>query len=581
VTLPGCPDPVLLEARHDGEVDEATRRQVDAHLDGCPACARASRRLAGLSSLLRAWEAEEGRPEAPARLFSRTLAEVSSEAFVRRRGRARERARGMAAAAAVVLLVGGSALVAARAPLSSGSPASPSASGAVVAETSPRPAPIAAARRGDGATGVPERSLSSAAADLLRHGAAAPDLTPLEDEEARRAFARYAALDDLRRRLGDDPVMREEGPVARFAVVAFDRWRERARALRAGRATPATPEASTVTVPSTPGATLAAAAAFPLVEPWSADGSVGFAEVEEWLEARPARPAVADPLGASVVVRAIPARSASSDVGPPASAFPIDLPAAVATGRVSLLEEEGRLDALVAIVRSDRPVLVLAGELLTGGPVDRAVVRTAWLRASDVPYRERIACVPIARGERRAGGRPVPTGLVAGPSIRALLAREAPVEEVLEEAARLARRGGAREGAGGGLVDALRTRETFSAIAALAALPEGASGFVASDADGRFGGLETTGLPAPLGTAVLRRLLAGYVGEAALRPGDVGRLGPRTDAALLSLAHRAPTLVARGLGAYAAEVPITGLRLSAAADGDAVAHASALPPSSE
>ena len=63
-----CERAKRLSAYHDGEVSEAERVSLEAHLEGCPACAAERNRLRRLSDLLSAAPRPEMSAEALARL---------------------------------------------------------------------------------------------------------------------------------------------------------------------------------------------------------------------------------------------------------------------------------------------------------------------------------------------------------------------------------------------------------------------------------------------------------------------------------------------------------------------------------
>jgi predicted anti-sigma-YlaC factor YlaD len=99
-----------LEAHGDGLLDEAGRREVDAHLRACPACAGLVRRAARLAQVLGASGDVEPSPGMEARFLARLRAEAEPRASAWRRLVAGWRgwalaAAGAAAAAAVALAV--------------------------------------------------------------------------------------------------------------------------------------------------------------------------------------------------------------------------------------------------------------------------------------------------------------------------------------------------------------------------------------------------------------------------------------------------------------------------------------------
>ena len=66
-----CPDIILLEAYHDGELSPEQRAEIDHHLaGGCDACAAEMRRLEALSRALATWGDARLTAEARQRIYA-------------------------------------------------------------------------------------------------------------------------------------------------------------------------------------------------------------------------------------------------------------------------------------------------------------------------------------------------------------------------------------------------------------------------------------------------------------------------------------------------------------------------------
>jgi len=92
-----CERAQRLSAYHDGEISEAERVSLEAHLEGCPACAAERNRLRRLSDLLSA----APRPEMPADALGR-LHRAADDVAMADLGRM---AKTLMAVAASILLV--------------------------------------------------------------------------------------------------------------------------------------------------------------------------------------------------------------------------------------------------------------------------------------------------------------------------------------------------------------------------------------------------------------------------------------------------------------------------------------------
>lgn len=209
-----------------------------------------------------------------------------------------------------------------------------------------------------------------------------------------------------------------------------------------------------------------------------------------------------------------------------------------------------------------RPIFVPAGELVAGGVADRVVASRRVDRPRG-PHLRRAArdraALPVPRA--RAEAPPVAVGAVAGPALRARLARGedastlgALVSAQLRDAGLLG-----PEGAALPSLLALYARDA-DAIAARAAamvaeLGPDAGGFVATDPDGRFQGIERVDVPEAARASTLARLLAGYLAEARVRSAADGprprpprRRRPRRDRAPRAAPRRRRGLRARRRG---------------------------------
>ena len=98
-TMSECERAQRLSAYHDGEVSEAERVSLEAHLEECPACAAELNRLRRLSDLLSAAPRPEMSAEALARLHRAADALVTADL-----GRM---AKALMAVAASILIVSG------------------------------------------------------------------------------------------------------------------------------------------------------------------------------------------------------------------------------------------------------------------------------------------------------------------------------------------------------------------------------------------------------------------------------------------------------------------------------------------
>jgi hypothetical protein len=582
--VPGapCPSARTLAARLDGELDADRAAAVDAHLKSCPVCESDFRSQESLAGCLKAWDAKGQGLIPPDRIAARILRDVAAEASVRRHRRASEGRRTWAAAAAVLLVLGGAALLG-RATARLPAPEETTASSAL--------------RRGAPGGGDPVRFAPPAVAALppLRVGEMRPvvptdlrlaaprpfDGAVLADREAREAFARFAAMKRAEDSLGETPWWHEGRAFASSVLGEVDRdLRYRARKAAYERRVN---ETRTVVKSDDARVYLPFSGAFPLPPGAGPDGvETPFRDAAAFVEAL-YRVEVALPRGAAgLVVRVVAGGGAPAE----GTVAALDLAQAVERRALTLVDQ-GRADSLVVDVRSEAPVFVPAGELIAGGLVDRVVARGAWLPAGT--YHERLACRPVARTRPLPDGKPTPVGAVAGPALRGLLAADATTEEIGAFVdAVLAGAGQDPYARGASLVDLHATSllaEEARVRAARVPFSGGDRGFLASDGDGRFLGIEVAGGDAGVpGDAALRRSLAGYLVEAVALAGRVRGGALPVDMAVFDLVRKAPPLVApetRPLRARSllGEEPVTGIALEAVpTESGSVAWASAVLP---
>lgn len=190
-----------------------------------------------------------------------------------------------------------------------------------------------------------------------------------------------------------------------------------------------------------------------------------------------------------------------------------DLLRAVRDGFVTLREGPG--EDLVAIVQGGhRPVFVPAGELIAGGRVDRVVMQGIWIPAVSTEQPIQIPCAAASTPGASHGEKPEPTGMVAGPGLRGLLARRADAQEVRGWIGRhvpiLDRWG--RDYSLLAFYDPAAQSRTLGVFTRYF-LQQKTRGFVVTDVDGNLLGVETTDLPTTGAASLLARLFVGYVAE--------------------------------------------------------------------
>ncbi|MHC5011461.1 MAG: anti-sigma factor family protein [Planctomycetota bacterium] len=196
------------------------------------------------------------------------------------------------------------------------------------------------------------------------------------------------------------------------------------------------------------------------------------------------------------------------------------------TASVTTLRE-GVGDHLVAVVRDAwRPVFIPAGELIAGGRADRVVTRAVWIPAGrgEERYYD-IPCVAVGTPGKSHGETPLPTGKIAGPDLRVLLASGADAAAVRALVDRQVRSMG-YTGRDYSLLDAYGAsrygRDGFDLMvnqrARILRFVQ-ARGLVLSDEHGAFDGIELSDLPRAAASRLLARILLGYEVEAMIGRG--------------------------------------------------------------
>ena len=596
-----CPSERTLAAFLDGELDARQAHQVEDHLDRCDACASDHARLEGLSGCVKAWDAALRRElEPPPRLAARILREVSPEGSALRQESVRATRRFWAAAASVVLAVGAAGALGARAAqearghgaASRWSPPGLEIASATVAPLDPRPS-------------IAPRPLTipGAAITVPSEGAETPLPAVLFEPESLAALATWLPALEVQRRIGEPVCVYEGKPLPTWALPAYERMRrwsdwvaDRERLVRepptrdpalAGR-----PLSDLLPLAGADGASLLAAlrSGTGVIEPAS-PGRGGIVLRALVATTQPVQPPAANPRPAQPSTQQPSTQTDATTV--------LSLAEAVRAGRVTILRDD-RADAselTLEVDSRDAAVLVPAGELIAGGAGDRVVAQGAWLAASPEAYTLRLGCRPVVRHPLRAATPPTVVGCVAGPEVRALLARGEAADAVLDlvEAQLVAAEilppdGPARASAARASLLALyRVPDGAPSVERRAAqlvtaLGDDARGFVASDPSGRFQGIESVDLPPAAARAFLVRLVEGYLLEARSRSAaDAPRLGIHAETVLATLSDRPVRLsLRRGafVGTLSGTEPRTGLVLEGPSpDGVRAVHLSGLVPS--
>jgi hypothetical protein len=529
-----------LVLRADRELGRAESEALDRHLDDCGRCQREARRLEALASILKRWDAETVAPVAPPqRIRTAVLSEVSGE-MRRRRSEVRfHRVLRLATAACVVLVIGASAWLGAGSRAGGLTPGVDAAPVAVTSAAGP------AGLHGRAASGAADR-VAPERLDLA--------FTPPEP---------FPAL-PARPPLGVSPDVRE---VASLAVLPHAV--EEARERRFARAFGEPGVWWRADVPGVPGS-----------ESGYGEAMLLTAGAAEWLRSSGlllrlsvkstgfvyAKPAsrgaltgdgaalhVAEPLGLPrdrAELDGLLDRLAYAAVRPVevAALPPRPVPGVVATlgGNVMDASEAVRARVLVfhadedghevvyAMVRGNvAPVFLPAGELLVGGRRDLVLAEPTWIPphpGSRETYR--IRAVPVSTTTSRFRGGLRPAGLLAGPSVRALLARGAPTTEVMARVRDLCVALNGRS-VDLSLLDAFLSPHAARSLPSTLVFETALEGIVVRDLQGRFLGMERSVLSETEAPALLGRLLVGYAVEAAARQDAPSDTGPSARATAL------------------------------------------------
>ena len=516
VPLHGDPCEAFAEnasLRVDRELGRAEQAALDAHLASCPNCRARARDAELVSRALKHWDAERASTiQAPARLRQTLRSMAADEGARRRREFWQVRLNRVALAASVMLVLGAGVLLGLRQRADS---AVPTLSLAQAGAPSPTLAALDV---------PPARSL--APLDVIGDGPGplaslgAADVRPVAwlpagERGAVAAAMRYLALEvserDFYARTGERgvPWRMPDGRGGLVSAGALASLRQRGQVSVEAFLLALAERTGTVLAPghvygAEPEAVLSRRGV-PDVLPLSGDRE----SVESWLKQRDLV------LGAGrLALHAIP--------GPEAAGVPVgarrvfDLDRAFHDRLHHVALAEGGGDDLVLIARGTRhPIFVPAGELFQGGRVDRVARHSVWIPAVAGEERFEIPCVAVSTEGGSAGGAPRPTGLVAGPRLRRLLAEDATPERVSVLVDGLVR--------SRSLDFSLLSRFDLAEVRALkpglaaAILKRGWRGFGMIDAQGRLAGIEFTGLPLEAGADLLARVALGYELEDALR----------------------------------------------------------------
>jgi hypothetical protein len=501
----------------DRELGPAESASLEAHLDGCPRCQGRVQQLETLSATLKRWDGEAVPRPPLARLKNAVLAEVAEQGVLRRADGRRVRFVGFGLAASVLFGLG-AAVGLALGSLAGDAPRAVPAGPAPWQGPAPAPretGPLAL-RLPDGPVLPEVQTFRAPPARVIPSPPTPPMLSP-EDREAALAAALPAAV-----RLEEEKRFREETGLEPARVP--DRLGRGGEMIVSERA-----------------ATLL----WELERSGVIDAVLRVREERKYAEPDPVRDTLrrpADVLGgvpsldaARPIAELTVGRSAREQrkaldlwplpVPPGGSSGGEDMIDPVAAWQAGVLrfEESVGDDAdLVATVRNAaRPILLPAGQILGGGKTDRVVAHDTWLPAALGEAKHvRVPCVSVRQGETRAEGGVRPLPFVAGPSIRALLARDVGADEVLRFVRDL------RAALAGGRSMAWSLLDLYDEQADLALQEQAAvktilarapHGFVATDGAGHLVGIESTTLRGEAARLLLRRLWYGYAKEAHLR----------------------------------------------------------------
>ncbi len=540
-----CPSERTLAAHVDGQLEASRAEAVEAHLDHCATCAGVAHRVEGLSDLLRSWETGR-RVESPSRLRAAVLRTVAPEAAALRRETVRASARSLAFAAGVLVALGAGVLFARL----WGRATPPSSTLAAAGEPSIAAAdsrePLAFAPSADLAwlgtappLSIPAPDSATAPARGPASDAGARDDAPFADEVATQAFIRFGAFLETQERVGELVYVVDDRALPACAAAPYARLRR----IEAWHGHLARSAAELVTLdPSSTG--YAVLDVLPL--PPSSQMASFLARLPTFVDPASRR-------NGGLVIRPLPGRVSTSEASSSAADEAEDLEAAVAARHVTL-RADTRADRASSVTLDVAPtttaILIPAGELLAGGAGDRVVVEGLWLPPCAVARTVVLACLPVSRDEG-AGGAPSPTGLVAGPELRGLVAYRADRDAVFALVdGQVADAAVDRGVAGRTSLLALYDRASPDVAVAralardfAARFDEGTAGFVASDLNDRFQGIEHTAFRGAARRALLERLLVGYLIESHTRNSvDAPRSGAAVDVALARLVEGATRL---------------------------------------
>ncbi len=435
---PRMKDDALLKAVHsyvDRELGPAETEALEKAMAASPKLQAERRTVEGLSAALKRWDAESNEHVAPrSRIQNAVLARVAHEAGTRRREHRMRRFRTVAIAASVLLAFGLAIFF--------GANVDPNAADGVEVALEPlvfdgTAEDIGVTKLASDRSGLPglvpksEKPLDGfELAEKVRVRVRHVDGDSIAEFEVLRRVR-----DDYERGLGETGVLmpdylgRKLDRIVSPSVLRYlfesgiiYRWMENSGTLPASAASAtAAPETGTLS-------DLTIATALTPVPGLLND--ISPLKVTPPLVARPVR----DGRGETVTIikglpihrsKAGPIRLLTSDGEPTRAVDPI---AAQNNGWLRFEEIAHTPNAIVAFVRdSQRPIYIPAGQILTGGVTDRVVAKAVWLSPDE--ERTTIECRVVREGAPRAAGRPVLTEWIAGPTLRALLYRNAPEDE--------------------------------------------------------------------------------------------------------------------------------------------------------
>jgi len=501
-----------LPAYMDHELPEGQGASVEAHLEACPRCQARLRELEAVSAVLKAWDAQvPAGPPASQRLERAVLARVEVASRQRLAERRRLRVTSFALAAAVLLAVG--------VPLALG----------LMRRAGEAPYPsftraVAQAPRIDpGQSPRPPRTVATAPG-LLAHAPwsspAEPPPAPFADAGAREAFLTGAlpAQQDLEREREFTLRVGQRG----VWVLDFDDGVRRRLLV--------TPEAARAFAPGELLAWVRAKNAEPFYDAPRAERALGLtagdllaelltggAGARAWKDSRHLYTLGrrGTPQHLLEVFRLVP-RGAAAPEGPEV----LDPLLAQQRGQLRLEPSPHDASTLNAVVEGTAlPILIPAGQLITGGETDLLVARATWLPAAANPDAWQIPCVSVRVGSRRSEATATLTAFVAGPSLRALLVAGADAEVVRKHARDLWSAGlGGQAPAEWSLLDLYDAASDGARLEQqLKFATSSPHGVVVSDAHGRFLGLEHLTVRGEGAAPLLARLLHGYDWEATRR----------------------------------------------------------------